>query len=119
MWYAVDVALSIFRVTQSSWRTWLIYSVPISVSILPIGPYVSTKCSIIALATTFALLFGTGMATKYLVRSQIIVTAYSLPLFDLGNGPIVSTRTMSNGLAGVGVKTKGSLFFNLDLFRWH
>jgi len=45
-------------------------------------------------------LFGIGIAARYLVKSQINVTAYSLPFSDLGSGPIVSTITLSKACTG-------------------
>jgi len=44
-----------------------------------IGPYFSIKFSNIAFAIVFALLFTTGMSTRYFVKSHISVTMYSLP----------------------------------------
>jgi len=37
------------------------------------GPYLKINDSKIVLATVFEFLLGTGMATKYLVRSHIIL----------------------------------------------
>jgi len=68
-----------------------------------IGPYFRINDSKIALATVFVFLFGTGMATKFLVRSHFRVTAYSLPVSDFGSGPIVSTITLSKAFIGVSV----------------
>jgi len=71
-----------------------------------IGQYFRTKDSKIALATVFAFLIGTGMTTKYLVKSHIRVTAYSLPFSDFGSGPKVS---LSKAFIGVSVIINGSL----------
>jgi len=49
------------------------------------------------------------MATKYLVKSHIRVTAYSLPFSDFGSGPIVSTISLSKALIGVSVIINGVL----------
>jgi len=48
-----------------------------------------------------------GMATRYFVKSQISVTAYSFSRSALGNGPIVFTNTLSYALKGVYVIVKG------------
>jgi len=72
-----------------------------------IGPYFRIKSSNIAFATVFALLFWIGIATRYLVKSQIRVTAYSFPYSDLGRGPIVSTITLSKAICGVSVIVNG------------
>jgi len=70
-----------------------------------IGPYFRINDSKIALATVF----GTGVATKYLVRSHIRVTAYSLPFSDFGSAPIVSPITLSKAFIGVSVIINGVL----------
>jgi len=74
-----------------------------------IGPYFRIKSSNIAFATVFALLLGIGIGTRYLVKSQMSVTAYSFPLLDFGSGPIVSTITISKALCGVSVIVSGVL----------
>jgi len=38
-------------------------------------------------------LFLIGIATRYLVESQIKITAYSFPCSDFGSGPIVSVES--------------------------
>ena len=61
-----------------------------------IGPYLRINYSSIAFATVAALLFAKGIATKYLVRSYIRGTAYSLPFSDFGSGPILSSITQKH-----------------------
>jgi len=56
-----------------------LYSVPMSVMNVLIGPYFRKNSSNIVFATVFEFLFGTGMATTYFERSHINVTAYSFP----------------------------------------
>jgi len=63
--------------------TEFLYSVVMSVMNVFIGSYFRTKSSNIALAIVFALLFSIGIATRYLVKSQIRVPAYSFPGSDL------------------------------------
>jgi len=72
-------------------------------------PYFRIKSSNIAFVTVFSLLFDIGIATRYLVKSQMSVTAYSFPLLDFGSGPIVSTITISKALCGVSFIVSGVL----------
>lgn len=84
-----------------------------------IGPYFNTNDSNISLDTVLALLSATGIVTKYLVRSHILVVAYSLPSTERGNGPTVSIRTVSKAVIGVCVTIIGAFVCVVTLARWH
>jgi len=58
-------------------------------------------------ATVLALLSSIGMATRFFIKSQISVTAFLFSRSYLGNGPIVSTNTLSNTYKGVCIIVKG------------
>jgi len=125
-WCAVEVMFLICKYLHRSSIIEFLYSVPMSV----IGPYFRIKSSNTTFATVFALLFCIGIATRYLVKSQMSVTAYSIPLLDFGSGPIVFTITISKALCGVSVIVSGVLvclvvfdfchlghfFMSLDIF---
>jgi len=78
-WCAVEVMFLICKYLHRSSIIEFLYSVPMSVMNVFIGPYFRIKSSNIAFATVFALLFGIGIATKYLVKSQMSFTAYCWP----------------------------------------
>jgi len=107
LWCAADVVLSISKYLQSLSIIEFLYSVPMSILNVLIGPYFRIKDSNIAFAIVVALLLATGMATKYFVRSHIKVTTYSLPFSVPGNGRIVSTITLSKALDRVSVMVNG------------
>jgi len=80
----VEVKLSVFKFLHKSSIIEFFFSFPMSVMNVFIGPYFRIKCSSIALSTVFALWFGKGIVTRYFVKSQINVTAYSFPSSNLG-----------------------------------
>ncbi len=93
--YAVEYVLAIRSISQTSWWSAAVNSLPLSLWREMGAPCFKTQSWTMASATVSASLPQIARPSTYLVKWSCITTMYSLPSWVLLKGPIRSTETLS------------------------